>query len=567
MRPALSPLRGCDLPAKAELSQKRLTEPYGSTIRCWSAYPLKLPFFVVAAALLSGCNLGPDFQDTAVWAPSSWFTRRPPQPTTPSRVSAEPIDARWWQVFGDPVLTRLEERVSRSNLDVRLATLRLQESRSQRGVTAADEYPNLNGNGSYTREKISDRGVIGLLGGGGNGGSVATSSNGLSGTEGGIPTSAASSSSGGPGVHLPAFNLFQSGFDSTWEIDFWGRVRRQVEAADAQIEANAEARRDSMVTVLAELARDYLVLRGQQRDLQIAQNELASEQGTLRLTEERQRGGLATGLDVANASAQVGTTAATLPQFEAQVQTSINAISLLLGETPGALRSELEPAQPVPPVPPEVPIGLPSELTQRRPDIRRAEAQLHAATADIGAAEADFFPRVTLSGSVGAQAVQFKDLGNLGAFGALQYSGGPSVTIPIFQGGRLRYTLELRKQQQQEAAVQFQQAVLQAFHDVDNALTNYSAEQLRRGQLARATDQARRALALARQQYVAGLSTFLDVLTAERTELQAEQAYADSTTTISTNLVQLYKALGGGWEADFPRGTAAERPPLLFVRP
>jgi NodT family efflux transporter outer membrane factor (OMF) lipoprotein len=371
-------------------------------------------------------------------------------------------------------------------------------------------------------------------------------------------------STGGPGKHLPSFNLFQSGFDSTWELDFWGRVRRQVESADADIDASAEARRDSLVTVLAELARDYLQLRGQQRDLQIARDTLASEQQSLRITQERQRGGLTTGLDVSNAAAQVASTAAEIPQLEAQAATTINAISLLLGQTPGSLSAKLSPPQPVPPVPPVVPVGLPSELAQRRPDIRRAEAQLHSATAEIGAAEADFFPKVTLSGSVGVQALQFKNLGNFGAYGGLQYSGGPSITIPVFEGGRLKYTLQLRKAQEQEAAVQYQQVVLQAFHDVDNALTAYSAEQLRRTQLATAVDQSQRALALARQQYVQGLSSFLDVLTAQRTVFTAQQQYADSTTAVSSDLVQLYKALGGGWETSFPRGTAAEQAPKLL---
>jgi outer membrane protein TolC len=189
---------------------------------------------------------------------------------------------------------------------------------------------------------------------------------------------------------------------------------------------------------------------------------------------------------------------------------------------------------------------------------------LHAATADIGSAEADFFPKITLSGSIGVQATDYKNLANIGAFGALQYSGGPSISIPIFEGGRLKYTLDLRKAQQQEAAVQYQQVVLQAFHDVDNALTAYSSEQLRRDQLAKSVDQARKALGLARQQYVQGLGTFLDVLTAQRTMFQFEQQYADSTTTVSTNLVQLYKALGGGWETAFPRGRTAEKPPKLF---
>ena len=530
---------------------------------------MKLLPIAVASLVLGGCTLGPNFQEPSVWAPTSWFASRPKPPApTPSEPVPEPIDAAWWQSFNDPVLTSLEEQVARSNLDVRLATVRLQESRLQRGVTAADEYPNLNANASYTRERISQRGVIGLLSGSSAGSTSSsgsstpgTSANGLTGTSGGVPTSTTG------GSHLPAFNLFQSGFDSSWEIDFWGRVRREVESADANIDMSAEARRSELVTVLAELANDYMQLRGQQTLLQIARDTLASEQQSLRITQERQRGGLTTGLDVANASAQVGTTGAQIPQLEAQVAVSINAISLLLGETPGALQTQLAEAKPVPPVPPAVPVGLPSELARRRPDIRRAEANLHVATADIGQAEADFFPKVTLSGSVGVQAIRFKDLGNISPFGALQFSGGPSLSIPVFEGGRLKYTLDLRKAQQQEAAVQYQQTVLQAFHDVDNALTNYTAEQQRREQLARAVDQARIALSLARQQYVQGLSTFLDVLTAQRTELDAEQQYATSTANVSGDLVTLYKALGGGWETSFPRAVPAEQAPLLFVKP
>ncbi len=524
--------------------------------------------------LLSGCNLGPNFQTPHMFSPDSWFASRSPPPKTTSMVANEPVDPAWWKLFNDPILTDLEQRVAKSNFDVRLATVRLAESRAQGGVTAAQEYATANANGSYTREKIADRGVIGLLGAGssssggtGTGSSASTpgtAANGLSGTQGGIPTSVTSGGSGGPGTHVPSFNLWQAGFDSSWELDFWGRVRRQVESADASLLASAESRRNSLVSTLAELARDYMQLRGQQADLKIAQDTLASEQDSVRITQERQRGGLTTGLDVANAAAQAATTAAQIPQLQQQIDTSINAICLLLGEPPNALQAQLSPPKPVPPTPPVVPVGLPSELALRRPDVRQAEQQLHAATADIGVAEADFFPRVTLSGSVGVQATQYKNLGNLGAFGALQYSGGPSITIPVFQGGQLAFTLVLRKAQQQEAAVQYQQAVLQAFHDVDNALTAYSTEQQRRDQLSRAVVQSRQALSLARQQYVQGLSTFLDVLTAQRNELENEQSYADSTTTVSTNLVQLYKALGGGWENEFPRGGPAEQAARLL---
>jgi NodT family efflux transporter outer membrane factor (OMF) lipoprotein len=532
-----------------------MTEPIGHLSE-GNRPTVKLVHLACAAGVglpLAGCTLGPDFAEPSLFAPQTWFASRPPPPKVASRTAPEPVDPNWWRLFNDPVLTELAQQVAASNLDVRLATIRLAESRYQRGIAGASQFPNLNGNGSYTREKISDEGVAALLAP--SGGSTTSSTNGLGGTSSSIPTQGISSST------VPAFDLYQAGFDASWEADLWGRVRRTVESADASLLASAESRRNTLLTSLAELARDYIQLRGQQRELAIARETLVSEQQSLTLTQQRQRGGLTTQLDVSNAAAQLATTAAEIPQREQSIAVSINALSLLLGETPGALTAKLATPQPVPPVPPVVPVGLPSELAKRRPDIRQAEAQLHAATADIGAAEADFFPKLTLSGSVGLQSLQFK---NLGTWGAQQYSVGPSLTLPIFEGGQLKYTLDLRKAQQQEAAVTYQQTVLRAFHDVDNALTAYAAEQQRRDQLAKAVEQSRQALDLARQQYAQGLTNFLDVLTAQRTLFSDEQQYADSTTTVSTNLVQLYKALGGGWEGSFPRNGAAERAPHLF---
>ena len=501
---------------------------------------------------MAGCTLGPDFETPSLFTAASF--RRAKPAAVASLTVPEPVDPAWWGLFNDPVLTDLETRVVASNLSIRIASIRLAESRAERGVVAAAQFPTLNGNASYTREKISNRGVAGIFSGGSgsSGSTTATSSNGLGGTTGAIPSSTTGAGKSGG---IPPFNLFQYGFDASWEADLWGRVRRGVESADATVEASAEQRRSTVLTAVAELARDYIQLRGQQRDLQIAQDTLASDRQSLKLTQSRQTSGLTTGLDVADAAAQVATTAAQIPQLEQQAAVTMNALALLLGETPGALTEQLAAAKPVPPVPPTVPVGLPSELVRRRPDIRMAEAQLHAATADIGQAEADFFPKVTLSGSIGIQATRFTDLGN---WGSRMYSGGPSITIPIFEGGRLKSTLELRKAQQQEAAVTYQQMVLQAFHEVDNAMTAYAAEQLRREQLARAVAQARLAMGLARSQYTMGLAAYLDVLTTQRTVFAAEQQYADSTTTTSTNLVQLYKALGGGWETSFPREAKAD---------
>jgi len=510
------------------------------------------------ALLAAGCTVGPDWQEKAMWSPPSWGEGShrgggAPVPRVSTPVS-EPADPHWWCIFHDEELTSLEDRVAAANLGVRLATIRLVESRSQRQITGADQFPKLQADGSYTREQVSQKGVLGLFSQGSSGSassfaSAGSSAGGTSGRGGGIPTSVAG------GSRLPPFNLWQYGFDASWELDLWGRVRREVESADASVEASADARRNALVSVLAEVARDYLQLRGIQTQLAITRQNSATETESLALTQERFRGGLTTELDVANAAAQLQTTLAQIPPLEQQQAQSINALSFLLGEAPGALEAELITPHTVPAVPPRVPIGVPSELARRRPDIRGAEAQLHAATADIGVAVAAFYPQITLDGSVGLQALKFKDLGN---WGARQYGLGPSVDLPIFEGGRLRATLELRKVEQQEAALNYQQTVLQAWHDVDNALTAYGAEQRRLDALTAAADQDRLALDLARQRYTQGLADFLNVLEAQRALLAAQLQLADSSMTVSANLVQLYKALGGGWEQTYPVQTAAK---------
>ena len=517
-------------------------------IRLGNKVGLALGVGVVAA----GCTVGPDFKRPSLWTPGSYTAGRASSAAQEASLPvAEPVDPEWWAAFGDPVLTGLMRRAAAANLDVRAATARLAQSRAQVRISGASAYPDVNTNGSYTRQRPSERGVLGLFGGGagsggtGSAGQGALGSNGLGGRQGASP-------SGGQGIG--AFDLFQAGFDSSWELDIWGRVRRGVESARASADATEEARRATLVSALAEIARDYVQLRGVQRTIQITLDNLASAQQSARLTRERQRAGLTTDLDVANAQGQVASNAAAIPPLEQQQAQLVNAIGLLLGAPPGALGSELRPPRPVPPVPPRVPIGLPSELARRRPDIRRAEAQLHAATADIGVAEADFYPRITLAGSFAFQSLQLRDLAD---WAARTYSFGPSISLPIFDGFRRKGTLELRKQQQQEAAIAYQKAVLQAFTEVDDALTAYQAEQRRSVQLQDAVTQNRLAVNLAQQRYRQGISDFLEALTAQRSLLAAEQQLASSTAAVSTNLVQLYKALGGGWEASYPEAESA----------
>ena len=486
------------------------------------------PFAVVVA--LAGCHpVGPDFKEpTAFWNPTSWFaSAKPPQKEPVSLPVEKPVDPQWWNLFHDKELTTLEERVAKANLDVRTASIRLAESRASFGVARADLFPNMNANTSYAYQRIAREGALSLVPGGGN--------------QAEVPNN---------GAIFQPFSLWQYGFDASWELDLWGRVRRNVEGAQAQVQASAETERETLLTALGEMARDYVELRGVQRSIEITKDNLHIAQESLQLTQQRAAGGVTTDLDVANAAAQVETTASQLPTLQAQEAEVINAIAYLLGEPPRSMQAELSVPHPIPPVPPTIPVGLPSELARRRPDIRQAEAELHTATADIGVAIGDFYPRVTLSGSVAMQAVAARYLGSW--YSAGTYTLGPSVSLPVFEGGRLRRTLELRKDQQKEAALNYQRTVLTALHEVDNALTAYDAEQRRRNRLEQAVKENRRAVRLAQDRYAQGVADFLSVLTAEQNLLAADQQLTNSVTNVSTDLVQIYKALGGGWEADLP---------------
>ena len=446
---------------------------------------------------------------------------------------AEPIDPNWWNLFNDPMLTALERRVAGENLDVQVATVRIAESRAQLGVAGAAQFPTLNANGSYTRQKASDVGVF------------SNSPNALG------------------RQRRPGQQRRRHSRRATQRVRrLSGGVRRLVGSRPVGQGAalggirhrlgggvGRGAAGNAAQSSLAELARDYIQLRGMQSLLGIARDNVKIAQQNLQLTQQRAAGGVTTDLDVANAAAQLRTTAAEIPRFEQQELELINAISLLLGQPPNALQAELIQAKPVPPVPPRVPVGLPSELARRRPDIRQAEAQLHATTADIGVAVANFYPSVKLSGSLGLQALQPWKMFNIDA---RDYAVGPGITIPIFEGGQLRATLALRKAQQQEAAITYQKTVLGAWHEVDNALTAYQTEQARRDQLIQAVAQNQRALGLAQSRYQEGVADFLQVLTAQQNLLSTQQQLALATTNVSANLVALYKALGGGWETQLP---------------
>ena len=510
-----------------------------------------------AALTAAGCSVGPDFKRPSLWSPEAWLPHSGDhagnQPVSvTSVVDPAPPDPHWWDVFHDPELSALEARAAQTNLNVRLATVRLAESRAQLRITGADQYPTLNGTGTYTRTQVSSKlvqrglqqGIDGIPAGVGSGlGGLLGSSAGISqSTLSGIRQSAGS-------LKVPALDIYEDGIDASYELDLWGRVRREVESAQATLAASIEDRRSVLIAQLAEVARDYMMLRGDQTILGILVANQKTAEDSLRLTRQRFVGGLTTELDVDNAKSQLDSTTAQIPSQEQQVSQAVNALSLLLGEPPEALRTELLAGASQPPIPPLVPVGVPSELARRRPDIREAEQQLHAATASVGVAVAAFYPRVMLTGALNFQTLSLRDLA---FWSSAAYNVGPSISLPIFQGGRLRGQLQLNKARQQEAAINYQQTVLTAWHDVDNALIAYAAEQRRNGQLAQSVTAAERALSLAQQQYTHGLQTFLNVLDAQRTLLAAQQQLATSAELESANLVQLYTALGGGWETTFP---------------
>jgi NodT family efflux transporter outer membrane factor (OMF) lipoprotein len=481
---------------------------------------VKLIACVAAAILPAACAVGPDFKAPEPKAPPQWSATANASGT----FSTDTALVTWWASFEEPALTSLIERSAASNLDLRAAVLRITEARAERDVTAAGLFPTASVNASYTRQRLSDTTATGAIFTGFGNVSI-------------------------PGVGAISFpnpyNQFQLGAGASWEIDLFGRVRRSVEAANADMQAAVEDRHAVLVALCADVARSYLELRGAQLREEVTRQSLATQKDLYDLTRQRQSVGLTTDLDVANAGAQLDSTRAEVPQLEREVTDDINQLSLLMGREPDALRGELQASRPLPPVPPQLPVGLPAELARRRPDIREAEARLHAATARIGVAVGDLFPRVTLSASGGTQSQSGSDLLKWASrFGSI----GPTLELPVFDGSRWA-TVRLQNVREQQAALDYSRTVLNALHEVENALAAYRADRDRGTSLQAAVEQSRDALELARARYASGVANFIDVLDAERTLQQNQLALASTTTAVATDLVAIYRALGGGWEA------------------
>ncbi|MGG7445191.1 efflux transporter outer membrane subunit [Kosakonia oryzendophytica] len=474
---------------------------------------------------LAGCAVGPDYQVARPQTPTRW--NDPGDASVGSQSSTQAINPRWWTTFRSPQLNSLIERAIAGNLSLQQTVLRIAGAREQTNQAGGAFLPSVNGTLKATRQQLGIEGEL--------------KSHDVEGQLQDADPAIASAL----GALTQPVNLYQGSFDAQWELDLWGKVRRQVESAQALQQQAIEQRNDALVSLEAEVARTWLQLRGAQRIIATLQTQIDSAQQTFELTDNRQKGGLSPQLDVENARAQVGNLEAQLPQYQAQERQAMNALAILLGKPPGALDSELRNPQPLPVLPDSVPTGIPSTLARRRPDVREAEASLHAATAQIGVSVAQLFPSLSLSGQFG---LRNSETNWLTDWSSHFYSFGPQVSIPIFQGGRLVSSVKLARAQQGAAVLNYRQTVLTALGDVENALVSYRTDQQREAGLDKTISALQNAFSLASDSYRQGLASFIDVLDAQRQLAQASQQREQARVQSSLDLVALYKALGGGWE-------------------
>ena len=465
-----------------------------------------------AALLLSGCVVGPNYHRPALAVPQVW----PAESSTASVIG--PVIDEWWKSFHDPELDSLVKRAVATNPDLKLAAARVEEARANRGVARSGALPQITGSAEALRERQI--------------------------TQGFVPNAS------GQGGSLQTFpyeiNLFSALAQMSWEVDLFGGIRRQVQAAGADLAAQQEDRRNVLISLLGDVASNYAQVRGYQLRLEIAHKNILIQEDTLKLTRDLVNAGQATERDVAQSEALLETTRASVFVLDSGLKTAIHRLGVLLGLEPERLAGELAAAAPLPVTPPAVPVGLPSDLLKRRPDIRRAEAQLVAATARVGQARADYFPTFSLTGSAGREATQLHDL-TLGV--ANVFSIGPSMSLPIFTGGKIRSNVAVQTARMSQAQATYESTVLTALEETDNALVNYGDEQARRDRLQEVVRASQTAQQLAEIQYKAGLADFLTVLDSERTLASNQDQLAQSQVAVVTDLISLYKALGGGWEA------------------
>jgi outer membrane protein, multidrug efflux system len=458
--------------------------------------------FLTAAWFTAGCSVGPNYHPPTTPTPAN-FT----EGAHPAYSTNEPI-VLWWRSFGDAELVRLTERALASNLDLRIATANLLQARALRLGAKADFLPVASAGVGYSNEVYPKSQLFDF-----------------------------------PGLRRQ--ELYEGGFDATWELDIFGRVRRENQASAAMLEAAAATRHDVQVSLVSELARNYFELRGAQHELSVLHGNADNQRATLKITLARLDAGRGTELDVARARAQLNNTLAEIPPMESTVAHDVHRLGVLTGQQPEALADELSPPQPMPALPSLVAIGNPAQLLRRRPDIRAAERNLAAATAGIGVAVADLFPHVTFNGAIGLES---ETLGSIGKPGTDYRSFGPAITWAALDYGHVRSRIKAAGAVADAQMAQYQKTVLTSLEETENALVDFGRARARREFLAESVKASQAAADLAHVQYDNGATDFLTVLDAERVLLESQDQLAQTETQTAIALVAVYKSLGGGWE-------------------
>jgi multidrug efflux system outer membrane protein len=469
------------------------------------------PALAGLALLLAGCRaVGPDYVAPKPSVPASFAEAE----RTPGQASEAPfVDDAWWKNFGDSILDALIAQALKSAPDLAEAQARVREARALQGIAGASRYPTADATAEYARNLGSENVPTGV-------------------PPGGL----------GPGIHS---NLWQAGFDASWEIDIFGGIRRSIEAADASYQAVAEDRADVTLTLIAEVARDYIDLRGAQRRIEVARKNLAIEQDLLALTQSLLAAGLAPQQDLLRAEAQVRDIEAAIPTFETDERAAIYRIAALIDRPFTEVSAELSVSRPIPQSASEVPVGLPSELLKRRPDVRAAERRIAVANARIGIARADLYPHFSLTGAAGLESLSFSSFGNASSG---YYQIGPGVTWRIFDAGKIRFQVQAESARTAAATAAYERSVLDSFRDVETALVSYANTKVRRNELAAESAADSQATDIAKLLYERGVESFLPVLDAERSLYAADDQLAQSERDSALALIALYKSLGGGWQ-------------------
>jgi len=466
---------------------------------------------VLSALLISlfsnGCFVvGPDYTRVKPDTPKAWNTTLSGG-LTDTQMAPDTL-SRWWTILGDPQLESLEKRAVQGNLELENARARIREGRELRGISQAKLFPSTDATGTITDHRSSENNGLGHEG-----------------------------------------KLYAAGFDAGWELDIFGGTQRAIEAAQAEVESSVEDLHDVLVSLLAEVALNYVDVRTYQNRLKAMKENIAVQQETYELNLSLSRAGLIDELALEQSLYNLEHSRSQIPGLQTGLEAAKNRLAVLLGKKPGAVHPELAEKKSIPAIPLSLAIGIPAETLRHRPDIRRAERNLAAATARIGVATADLYPKFRLSGTIGLESISS---GNLWQWASRSWDFGPGVSWNIFDAGAIRRNIEVQNARQEQALINYESTVLQAQEEVENALVAYAKEQQRRSALAKATAAAKRADLLARDQYQAGLVDFNDVLDAQRSLLSFQDELAQSSGVVTTNLIRLYKALGGGWTAFDP---------------